>query len=749
MIRKVLISFLIFLVGITSSLYLPFPKTKLTPTPGISLLIVDRNNILLREVLSDEGGYCQWISLEKIPVFLIKATLVAEDRHFFLHPGINAFAITRSLIKNVMAGRIVSGGSTITQQLIRNIYREPRTIFSKMREAWLSLRLERTISKEEILEQYLNRVYYGNSAYGIEAASRLYFDKHCADLSLAESCFLASLPRSPSRLNPFRQFQEIKKRQKVLIRKMFQRGFINKQEMMRALEEKVSICPEVKKFRAPHFCDFILKKIPHEERRELSLIRTSLDYSLQEKVENLVRNHLKSIEEKGATNAAVIVLENSTGEILSMLGSKDFFDSRLDGQVNAALSLRQPGSTLKPFTYGLALENGMTAATIIDDVEIQFPTPRGFYIPLNYDRKYHGPLRLRHALACSYNIPAVSLLEKLGPDFLFKKLNEMGFTSLNQSPNFYGLGLTLGNGEVTLLELVNAYSTLARGGIYFKEKTFLRIEDIRHREVNKYEISKKQRSFSPQVAYLITHILMDKDARIPSFGYNSPLNFSFECAVKTGTSKNFRDNWTLGYTPRFTVGTWVGNFDGSPMHNISGVSGSGPLFRDIMYLLEKGKPEEKFKEPPGLIQKNICPISGKLPTSGCPGSIKELFIQGSEPKEHCPLHQINEFNQRIENRPPRREKGSLIRIIFPANGDSFKIDPILKKEYQIIKFKAIVDENLKSIPIEWWLNDKKIGISHTPHFFSWKIECGTFTLKARAHVGKNMIETAPLKFSVF
>jgi len=749
LIKKIsILLLLLVLLLFFSSLYLPFPKQRLSPSPLISLRLVDRDNTLLREVLSDEGGRCHWAQLEQVSPYLLKATVAAEDKHFFLHPGVNPLAILRALLQNIKEEKIVSGASTITQQLVRNIYHHHRNVFSKIFEVWLALRMERTLRKEEILVQYLNRIGYGNQTYGIEAASSLYFDKHASDLSLAEAAFLAGLPRSPLQLNPYRNFSLAKKRQTEILKKMYDLGFIDKDELKRASEEKIYVCSEKEKFCAPHFCDFILQRISASERRKLSTIKTTLDYSLQKKVEALVKNHILSLESRGISNAAVIVLDNESGEILAMVGSKDFFDYDHGGQVNGACSLRQPGSTLKPFTYGLALERGMTAATIVEDAEIQIVTPQGIYSPKNYDRNFHGPIRIRSALACSYNVPAVSVLQTIGPDLLYLRLKDLGFKSLKKSPSFYGVGLTLGNGEVTLLELVRAYAALARGGIYFNEKSILSLIDINKKQKIIPKSSRHRRIFSPQTAYILTHILADNDARIPSFGYNSPLNLPFPCAAKTGTSKDFRDNWTIGYTHKYSVGVWVGNFDGKPMHKVSGITGCGPLFRDVILLLAGKDSGERFKEPENLVHKNICSLSGKLSSSSCPGYTEEIFIKGTEPHDICALHKKDTILLKKENFIPSEKSPLKIEVSFPADGDIFKIDPILPQAYQTIKFKACLPDGLGITRIEWIVNEEKIGVSHFPFSISWQLRPGSYSIKATTYKGNKKFESRPVKIRV-
>jgi penicillin-binding protein 1C len=725
--RTVLLVFLLGLILVSASSYLPIPKERLHPGPVVSLSLVDRNGTLLREILSDRGGRCRWIQLQDVPAELVQATLVAEDKYFFLHPGINLFAVIRALYQNIRDGRIVSGASTISQQVVRNVTLSRRTIFAKIREAWLAIRLERTLSKEEILTQYLNRIYYGNQANGLSAASKLYFDKKPEDLSLAEAAFLAGLPRSPSTLDPYRHFRQAKKSQERILSQMCAHGYIEESQEQRAKSESLQLIPAKQNFRTPHFCDYVLQQIPSSQLKNLSRIQTTCDYRLQEKIETLVRDHINSLDKKGITNAAVMVLDNLNGEILSMVGSKDFFDHRHHGQVNGAVSLRQPGSTLKPFTYALALEKGMTAAEILEDREMYFSTQQGSYSPRNYDKKFHGPVRLRQALACSYNVAAVSLLGQFGPDPLYQRLKQLGFASLDKSSSHYGIGLTLGNGEVTLLELSRAYAALARGGIYLEDRSILKCFDKKGKVLTWDDQRKSQKIFSPQIAFLLASILADRDARVPAFGYISPLNLPFECAVKTGTTKDFRDNWTVGFTPRYTVGVWVGNFDGNPMHNISGVTGCGPLFKDIMLLLENKNPEIKFPKDEKLIKIRICPLSGKLASEHCPGAIDDFFIKGTEPDEYCDLHTGGE---KPRNFPDfQRDE---FRILFPLDKDVFKIDPVLRQEYQRIKLKTSSPEDRGFDRVEWFVDNCKIGSSSYPYILDWKLIPGKHIITAIA-----------------
>ncbi|MCX7973561.1 MAG: penicillin-binding protein 1C [Candidatus Aminicenantes bacterium] len=819
LVRGIVILFFSSLFIFYFSTYLPLPASLLSPMPMISLEIRDRHGIRLREVLSDIGGRCRWLKLENISPYLIKATIAAEDKYFFFHPGINILSLARATYQNISKGQIVSGGSTISQQLARNLLRRRRHLLTKLEETWLALRLEHYHSKEQILEQYLNRIYYGNQAYGAEAASQLYFGKSCSELTLAEASFLAILPRSPKLFDPYRLPQNskaIKNAQAIILKRLSELGFCQQEEAKKALEENVKIIPADRAFRAPHFCNWILSQIPPDLKPKLSVIQTTLDYNLQAKIEALLRQHIHSLSPRRISNGAVIVLDNQTAEVLVMIGSKDFFDEK-EGQINGALARRQPGSTLKPFTYALALEKGLTAASILEDRPASFPAEGGAYTPFNFDRQFHGYVNLRTALACSYNIPAVSLVNWFGPELLWRKLRELGFESLNKPAEFYGVGLTLGNGEVTLLELVRAYSSLARQGQYRPHKIFLNfsrqtnqkierlnLERTKGREkreeffqpINELFLKKSDSNddftgksqnlskqvFSPQIAYIITDILSDQKARVPSFGHHTPLAFPFPVAVKTGTSEDFRDNWAIGYTPKYTVGVWVGNFDGEPMGNVSGICGSGPLFRDIILLLNRSSKEwSQFEYPEGLIRINICPDSGELATSACPGRVKEIFIRGTEPKSFCSLHlrksslsklkvqfssekrltvdnssinlkspsSLPEFNP-IYYRPLSHLKNkTVINIVFPRDGDVFKIDPILPLEHQALKLRAMIDQEFsKKGKIEWWANGLKIGESKPTSGFFWNLKPGIYHFQAKLITETIIVESTPITIKV-
>ena len=630
---------IVLLLGICGLLFVwlylhrPLAKDLFANAAGASLQITDRHGIVLRESLSAEGGKRTWLSYAEIPAVVKQAVLAAEDQRFFAHRGVDWLSLGRAIVQNLKARRVVSGASTITQQLVKNRFGYPRTVLGKLQEMATALRLEHTLSKEDILTQYLNRVGFANQTFGIEAAARLYFGKPAQHLSLAESVFLVGLIQAPSYFNPYSHRDRALQRQRYLLEQMYRRKAIDETSYRIARREELRLTPKEMNFKAPHFCEAILSgnTLPN-------VVKTTLDYYLQQKIEEIVTTRLAELQAYHVTNAAVLVVNNRSGEILAYLGSRDFFDETIAGQVNGVVALRQPGSTLKPFTYQLALERSYTPATLIPDIQ-DYPAAARSFLPENYDKKFHGPVRLRQALACSYNIPAFRVLERLGVEALYTRLHEFGFVSLQQAPSFYGPALTLGDGEVTLLELTGAYSILARRGQGFQLRYVL----------DSFPDSNPQpdiQLFSPQVAYLITHILADREAAMPAFGEDTPLELPFPTAVKTGTSKDYRDNWTIGFTAEYTVGVWVGNFDGTPMRQVSGISGAAPIYRDIMlYLYRYAEPPSLLAEPPpGLVTARICPLSGALVNNDCPHSIAELFSKGTEPTERCQMHRADWVN---------------------------------------------------------------------------------------------------------
>jgi penicillin-binding protein 1C len=661
--------------------------------------LLDRNGAELR--VFNRGG--QYLLLKDISPWMAKATVCSEDQRFYWHLGTDPLALARAAFQNLKTKRTVSGASTITMQLARIMLGpRPRRWTSKISEMLLAGYLEWRLSKRSILEMYLNLAPYGNQCQGVQSASRYYFGCPAGLLTAAQSAFLCILPRNPQVYNPNKQAQKIKTRQQKVLLTLHQSGRLSPAQYQAAISEPVILSRPQADPAAGHFCDWV----QDYSRQFQGDVHTTLDLNLTRNIQKLVKAYVRKLYGQGITNAAVVVLRNDDLALLAMTGSADYEDSYLSGQVNGALALRQPGSSLKPFTYGLALERGFLTSYLLPDVGPRQAGFSGKFTPRNYDERLHGPVRMRTALGCSYNIPAVRILEELGQEQLLNKLRQAGFSSLNKSSDFYGLGLTLGNGEVTLLELTRAYAALANGGLYRSEKIFLQTAE-----------TESLRIFSPQVSYLIAHILSDRSARAPAFGECSPLDLPFACAAKTGTTKDYRDNWTAGFTSDYTVGVWVGNFDGRPMHGVSGISGAGPLFRDVMLMLHRQSRPQNFAVPGGLVGASVCPLSGDQAGENCPDGMNELFLSDARPQRKCTIHRENGEHLVYqdcyrewagEKYQPERiqiEGTGELAVVFPSSGDVFKLDPGIKEGRQSLSLEASIPAHFSEVK---WVYDGKV-----------------------------------------
>jgi len=653
-----------------------------------SVRIEDRRGRLLREFLSPRDVRTEWVPLEKMSPFLIEAALAAEDRRFYSHGGVDVSAVLRALGQNIIHRRIVSGASTITMQLARLLIPGPRTWPQKIRETVLALRLEQLHSKDRILAEYLNRAPCGNQIYGLPAAARLYLDKTPANLTPAEAAFLLALPQAPSALNPYRRVGPALARRNRILARMAALGFLTDSQKNRAQAEPLNLSELRRPFLAPHFVTQVKSRLSEPGP---GVVRTTLDLEIQSQVERLVEQAVSQGRDKGLTQAAALVLDHHSGEILAWVGSADFFDEK-EGQNDGVTALRQPGSAVKPLTYAAAFDAGLTPADLVEDAPVDFGLRRGVYRPVNYDRRFRGPVSLRTALASSLNVPAVKVLERVGLTRVLEKMKAAGLKSLTKEPDFYGLGLTLGGGEVSLLELAEAYATLAAGGVY-RPSLMLRPENPDSRPA--------QRVFSPQAAYLVTDILADDAARAAGFGRDSVLALPFPAAAKTGTSKNFRDNWAVGYTTSVVVAVWAGNFDGRPMGSVSGVSGAGPLWRRIMRLLARYYPPESFTRPEGLIEATVCPETGLRAATQCPRRRDELFMTGRLPPGYCLRHQTS-----APAKPPQPEPGRLA-ILTPRSGEQYLFDPGIETGFQNLGLEAQAASGIDWLV--WSVDGREIG----------------------------------------
>ena len=632
------------------SLLLFFVILKDLPSPGklasdqfpVSTKILDRNGHLLYEIYADQNRIP--IHLENLPNHVKQATIAIEDKNFYKHHGFAWEGITRAIL-NIVFKRNLQGGSTITQQLVKTTLLSPeRTIKRKLREAVLSLATEIRYSKDEILEMYLNHVPYGGTAYGIEQASQLYFNKPGRDVTLAEAALLAGLPQAPTRYSPFGANPEAAKdRQYQVLQRMFSDNYISQQELETALNQKLQLALQTTNINAPHFVMFVKKLLVEKYGQQLVekgglKVTTSLDLDLQKHSESFIATETAKLKNANVSNGAALVTHPRTGEILAMIGSRDYFNPDIDGNVNITTSLRQPGSSIKPINYAVGLLKGYTPATMFLDVPSCFVVSgQPYYCPRNYDGQFHGPTQMRFALGSSYNIPAVKMLAANGLESMIATASAMGITTF-ENPVNYGLSLTLGGGEVKMIDMAVAFGVFANTGLRVNLTPILKIEDYQGNILEEIKLQDQlpagERVLPPEVTYLISHILLDNNARAPGFGTASQLVIpDHAVSVKTGTTDDLRDNWTIGFTPSYLVVTWIGNNDNSPMHPylVSGVSGAAPIWHQIMAHILADQPDEWPKKPENIIGLQICNISGLLPgDSGCETRY-ELFIKGQQP----------------------------------------------------------------------------------------------------------------------
>ena len=624
------------------------PDHYLTP----SVRITDRNGRLLYEILPEVGGRNTVLSVENIPQCLKDATIAVEDQNFYTHPGIDITGIIRALWINLKGGQTIAGGSTITQQVARNILlgeneRLERTYRRKIREAILAWQMTRKLSKDEILALYLNQINYGGMAYGVEAASQTYFGKPANDLLLPECALIAGLPQAPGVYNPFTNPDLAKERQRVVLGLMEKQGYLTHEERIQAEATPLSFNPSPYPIEAPHFIWIIkdqldtLTSVGVLNPRQSLVVRTTLDLDYQSLAETTLKRRIAGFKNENTgishnvNNAALVALDPHNGEILALVGSADYFDELIHGALDMATSPRQTGSAFKPFLYALALDparpNPWTAGTSILDISTTFMTQDGMpYTPINYDGREHGPVSVRQSLGSSLNIPAVKTLQETGIENTVDLAHRLGITSL-RDPQQYDLSLALGGGQISLLELSTAYAAFANNGYFTGNHSILEIRDADGNSLYASEEPSPVQVFDGRVAWLINDILSDDAARILGFGPNSTLKLDRTAAVKTGTTTNFHDNWTIGYTPDLLVGVWVGNSGYEAMHKVTGLTGAAPIWHEVMRGLLQGYPAHPFERPGGLAQIEVCALSGLLPTPACPHTRMEWFIAGTEP----------------------------------------------------------------------------------------------------------------------
>lgn len=627
---------------------LPQPEDLMSHQQILTTKILDRNGELLYRIYKDENR--SLISLSEVPQNMINATVAIEDKEYFNHHGFSVRGIVRATLANIRGESLQQGGSTITQQLVKNtLLSSEKTFRRKIREVILAVLVDGRYTKEEVLEMYFNQVAYGGATYGIEEAAYRFFDKPARELTLAESALLAGLPQAPSVYSPFGSNPELAyERQAEVLRRMVEDGYISLEQADAAKKEELHFKTDTIDIQAPHFVMYVRKLLAEQYGEDVLFqggleVRTTLDLALHNEAQAIVTNEVESLSRLRVSNGAALITNPHTGEILSMVGSKNYFDFKNDGQVNVTLRPRQPGSAIKALTYALAFERGRTPSSMIDDSPITFMIPGSRpYAPKNYDGTYHGQVTLRQALASSYNIPAVKLAADLGVDALVDKGQEMGITTWGDRSRF-GLSLTLGGGEVLMTDLAKLYGTFATQGYTVDLNPILEIKNARGEILYRNNCAllnegcPKRKTLDSRVAYYLTDILKDNNARTPAFGPRSFLQIpNQEVAVKTGTTNNLRDNWTIGYTSDRLVATWVGNNNNTPMSYVaSGVTGASPIWNEIIKLTLDDATPHRFPPPDGLIKVEICAVTGTLPCRGCPAVREEYFVPGTEPTQAC------------------------------------------------------------------------------------------------------------------
>ncbi|MEH2375566.1 penicillin-binding protein 1C [Nostoc sp.] len=697
----------------------------------LAMQFSDRNGLPLGILLTRDQEHTSVVPLNQVSPQFIHAILAAEDGSFYHHGALDMKAVIRASKEAIHAKRIISGASTITMQLARMLDPVPRSFSGKLSEICLSWRLAAGMNKDEILAAYINRLPMGGNIYGVEAAARTYFSIPASELNLAQASLLAAIPNNPTYFNPYEHWERLKQRQKYVLNRMVLEKYISGANAARTHTEKVMFQSRQRGIiAAPHFLFWLANQFDKTQTEQNSPIRTTINRPLQQFVEAQVQQVISSVAANNVHDAAALVIDNRTGEVLAYVGSPDYFNEVKLGRNDGLQALRQPGSTLKPFIYELALEKGLIHPnTILADVPAHYAIPGAkLYSPTDYTERFLGPVRVRIALANSLNVPAVRVLEKVGVETFLERLHQLGFEHLNQAAEHYGLGLTLGSGEVSLWELAHAYLTIAREGDAIPLVSTFSNSPLPSRDaINR--VSADSPLPKHTIWQLITNILSDRHARATAFGVDSVLNLPFPSAVKTGTSSNFRDTWTVGFTTDYTVATWVGNFNGEPMRQVSGVTGAAPLWNRIMLHLHEHQEPAGFPPPKGLVQLPVCAISGLRPTPDCTSVVQEYFY----PEDKSNYEGENQFNlppeydEWLAKQQQSNFTSTNLRILSPHHGDLFLLYPA-EEAKQKLEFKLVGN---KSAPVEWWLNREKLD-THSANSLFWYLRPGNWTLSARS-----------------
>ncbi len=807
------------LLGLSAWLLQGLPSVDNLPQrlPPASISLNDRKGRLLYEILPAQRGRNMPLPVADIPKCLILATLATEDANFYQHPGVDAAGVLRALWINLQGGQTLAGGSTITQQVARSLLldtqeRQELSLRRKLRESILAVQLTWHYSKDEILALYLNQSYYGSLSYGIEAAAQTYFGKSANQLDLAECALIAGLPQSPAAYSPFVNPEAALRRQRVVLKLMLQNGFISESQLQLAQVEPLTYAADPYPMQAPHFSILVKSTLENYlSAAQISqgglVVRTTLDLDWQHIAESAIQRQLAKLAKANGglghnlTSAALIAIDPATGAVLSMVGSPDYTDAQHGGAINMTLSPRQPGSALKPVLYAAAMDPSQphpwTPGTMLLDVSQSFVTHEGnAYVPANYDQRQNGPVLVREALASSLNIPAVLTMQYVGVANFIQYAAHFGLDSFGD-PNQYDLSLALGGGDVTLSDLTAAYAVFANGGKRIQPFTIWDIKDAEGDLLYTHPDVPSQPVIDARLAWLISDILNDNAARTLGFGPNSILRLDRAAAVKTGTTSNFHDNWTVGYTPDLVVGVWAGNTDYKPMLEVSGVSGAAPIWADYLRGVLNGQPENWFARPEGLVQVEICANSGLLPTTDCPYRKLEWFIKGTEPTAADQLNHkvtIDSLTGGLasEQTPPERRLSRLaldlpamaqvwahesnvllwsevvkksdpasfgpastqdaLQILSPAANAVYQITPSLPAESQRLQISVAL--NLRAALkepalVKIFIDGSEIQqVDQPPYQVWWQITPGKHTIWAEMQIGSSVLRSAPVSVLV-
>ncbi|MCM1983509.1 penicillin-binding protein 1C [Lyngbya confervoides] len=694
----------------------------------------DRHGLPLGTLLSRNQDHTAVVPLDQIAPEFLQAIIAAEDGRFYQHGPLDWIALGRAGLEALDARQMVSGASTITMQLARMVDPTPPTVSGKLQEIWLAWRMGAGMNRDQILHAYVNRLPMGGNLYGVEAAAQAYFGSSAKNLNLAQASLLAAIPNHPNQLNPYEHWANLKRRQRYVLEQMRRDGYLDAAQVERTAAEQVTLRPRSSDLlAAPHFLFWVSPQLPPDPPAQ---VITTLDRDLQAYVQAQAQAIVQTLAAHQVTQAAALVVDNASGEVLAYVGSTDYFQESTLGRNDGVQALRQPGSTLKPFLYQLALDRGLLRPnSILADVPTAYAIPEGrIYQPLDYHQQFLGPVRVRLALANSLNIPAVRLLERVTVPAFLDHLRSLQFEHLTQDPEFYGLGLALGSGEVSLWELARAYLTLAQQGT----PQTLRV-------LPGASPTPPAQPPSPTWAF-IADVLSDRYARAQSFGVDSVLSLPFPAAVKTGTSSDYRDTWTIGFTRDYTVATWVGNFDGSPMRNVSGVTGSAPLWHWIMLHLHSQRDPLAFDPPAGWVQRPICALTGKRPTSGCTPVVQEYLneaaLAGYQRGEAAFLETAagvgrspsgSEFPAQYDRWLAQHSAlgaAQDLKIVSPQPGGVYLLSGPGSSPPPQLEFRVQGGDRLSS-PLQWVLNGEPVGLQREPAFF-WSLQPGDWTLQVSA-----------------